>query len=107
MYSYLLLLEINFPYFNSIVLASYKLIIAGIEKFDLMNIVRPSSIPTNRLPTGDIPDNQVVVLLPTERGQVLVIIGEAETLNGELVNGQPVHQTASLEIPDDNVGFKA
>ena len=72
-----------------------------------MNIIRPSSITTNRFTVGDIPNNQVVVLLPTKRGQVLVIIGEAKTLNGELVNGQPVHQTPSLEIPDDNVGFEA
>jgi hypothetical protein len=49
------------------------------------------------------PDYELVVILATERRQVLFVVGERETLDQNLVHFQPVHHFQRVEVPDDDV----
>ena len=49
------------------------------------------------------PDYELVVILATQRRQILFVVGERETLDQDLVHLKPVHHLQSVEVPDDDV----
>jgi hypothetical protein len=53
-----------------------------------------------------IPDDEGVVVLATERGEVLLVVREREALDEHLVKLQPLHHLQSVEVPDDNVSLR-
>jgi len=53
-----------------------------------------------------IPDNNGVIILTTERSEVLFVAGERETLNQDLVQFEALHNLKSIEVPDDDVGLQ-
>ena len=53
-----------------------------------------------------LPNDKVVVVLATEGGQVLLVLGEAERLNVNFVQLETVHDLQGVEVPNNNVGLK-
>ena len=53
-----------------------------------------------------IPDDDAVVVLATERSEVLFVAGERETLDQDLVQFEALHDLKSIEVPDDDVGLQ-
>lgn len=50
-----------------------------------------------------IPNGERVVVLATEGGEVLLVLGEGETLNQHLVQFEALQRLQSVEVPDDDV----
>jgi len=50
-----------------------------------------------------VPDDELVVVLPAERGKELFIVGEGETLDQHLVQFEALHDLQSVEVPNDDV----
>ena len=53
------------------------------------------------------PDYELVVILATQRGQVLFVCGEGQTLNQDLVQLEAVHHLQRVEVPNDDVGLSS
>ena len=53
-----------------------------------------------------IPDDERVVVLAAEGGEVLLIEREGERLDEHLVQLQSVHHLERVEVPDDDVGLQ-
>ena len=53
-----------------------------------------------------LPDHQLVVVLSSERGQVLLVGAERQTLDKNLVQLQVVDCLQIVEVPNDNFGLK-
>lgn len=51
------------------------------------------------------PDYELVVILATQRSQVLLVVGEGQALDEDLVHLEPVHHLERVEVPDDDVGL--
>ena len=52
----------------------------------------------------DVPNDQGVVVLTAERGEIGVTGGEGQILHARLVQSQAVDDGAALEIPNDSIG---
>jgi hypothetical protein len=53
-----------------------------------------------------LPDDEVVVVLTTEGSQVLLVLGEAEGLDVNLVELEAVDDLESIKVPNDNISLK-
>jgi hypothetical protein len=53
------------------------------------------------------PDYELVVILATERSQVLLVVGERQTLDQHLMHLESVHHLKRVEVPDDDVRLHA
>jgi len=60
---------------------------------------------TDSLASVDLPDNQLVVILTTERCQVRLVGREGQTLNEYFVKLQSVFDFEGVEVPNDDVGL--
>ena len=54
-----------------------------------------------------VPNDEHVVVLSTDGSQVLLVHGERETLNEDLVKLEPVNEGQTVEIPNDNVSLES
>lgn len=61
----------------------------------------------NGLAGLNLPNDEVVVVLATEGSQVLLVLGEGEGLNVDLVQFETVNDLESVEVPNDNVRLKS
>ena len=52
-----------------------------------------------------IPNNKGIVVLTTERCEVLLVMGESKALDEDLVELQTLNDLKSVEIPDDNISL--
>ena len=53
-----------------------------------------------------LPDHELVVVLSSERGQILLVSAERETLDEHLVQLKVVDRLQVVKVPDDNLGLK-
>jgi len=51
------------------------------------------------------PDYELVVILATEGRQVLLVVGERQTLDQHLVHLESVHHLERVEVPDDDISL--
>ena len=52
-----------------------------------------------------IPNNKSIVVLTTERCEVLLVMGESKALDEDLVELQTLNDLKSVEIPDDDISL--
>jgi hypothetical protein len=52
-----------------------------------------------------IPNNKGIVVLTTERCEVLLIMGESKALDEDLVELQTLNDLESVEIPDNDISL--
>jgi hypothetical protein len=52
-----------------------------------------------------IPNNKGIVVLTTERCEVLLIMGESKALDEDLVELQTLNDLKSVEIPDNDISL--
>lgn len=53
-----------------------------------------------------IPDNECVVILTTERCEVLFIVGEGKALDENLVELKTLNYLKGIKIPDNDISLK-
>ena len=52
-----------------------------------------------------IPNNKGIVVLTTERCEVLLVMGESKALDEDLVELQSLNDLKSVEIPDNDISL--
>ena len=52
-----------------------------------------------------IPNNKGIVVLTTERCEVLLVMGESKALDEDFVELQSLNDLKSVEIPDDDISL--
>jgi hypothetical protein len=52
-----------------------------------------------------IPNNKGIVVLTTERCEVLLVMGESKALDEDFVELQTLNDLKSVEIPDDDISL--
>jgi len=62
-------------------------------------------VAANGVSALSFPDYELVVVLATERSEILLIGGEREALDENLVQFQSVYHLQSVEVPNDDVGL--
>jgi len=84
-----------------------KLVVGVVEEFDLVGNVHADVVPDKSFTALDVPDNQLVVVLATERSHVALISGEGEILNQNLVQLESVEHRHGVEIPDNDISLES
>lgn len=82
-----------------------KLLIGVVVESDLVGDVHANGVTTNGFSTDGFPDYELVVILAAERRQVLLVVGERQTLNQHLVHLESVHHLERVEVPDDDISL--
>jgi len=98
--------EVDVPESESIVVDSDELVVGVVEEFNLVSNVHTNGVTNEGLAGLNIPDNELVIILATERSHVAFVSREGEILNEDLVQFESVEHRHSVEIPDDNVGLE-
>lgn len=84
-----------------------QLLVCIVEESDLVGDIHAHSMSADGFPTLSFPDYELVVVLATERCQVIFVVGERETLDQHLMHLQTVLQLQGIEVPDYNISLKA
>jgi hypothetical protein len=84
-----------------------ELLVGVVEESDLVGDVHANSVSADSFATDSFPDYELVVILATERSQVLLVVGERQTLDQHLMHLESVHHLKRVEVPDDDVRLKA
>lgn len=88
----LLLRVVDVPDADAIVVDSDQFFICIVIEGDLIGDVHANIVPTDCFSAFSFPDNELVVILATERCQVIFVVGERETLDQHLVHLETVLQ---------------
>lgn len=70
----LLLGVVNVPNTDAIVVNGHEFLAGVVEESDLVGNIHANSVTNNRFSTDSFPDNELVVILATERCQVLFVV---------------------------------
>lgn len=77
-----------------------------VEESNFVGYIIPSWIATKSFSSCDIPDCDCVVVLTTQRRQILLILRESQVLDQNFVEFQFLHDFESVEVPDDDIGIE-
>jgi hypothetical protein len=83
-----------------------QVVVGVVVELDLVGDVHADCMSADGFASVSIPDYELVVILPAERGQVLFIVGEGKTLDEHFVEFQSVFDFHGVEVPDDDVGLE-
>ena len=86
--------------------ASDQLVAVVVEKRHTQRLVVGSRAAADGSAGLDVPDHQVVVVLPAQRCQELFVGTEGEALHLDLVKVEAMHDLTGLEVPHDGVGLE-
>lgn len=86
---------------------SDELIVGVVEEFNLVGHVHADRVSDKSFTAFNVPDDQLVIILPTERSHVLLIGREREILNQNLVQFESVEHGHGIEIPDNDIGLES
>lgn len=78
-----------------------------VEESNLVGNVHTDRVTNERLAAFNIPDDERVIVLATERGEVLLIKGEGERLDEHFVELESVHHLECIKVPNDNISLEA
>jgi hypothetical protein len=85
----------------------HQLVVGLVVELDLVGDVHADGVTTDSFARINLPDNELVVILSTERCQVLLIRGEGKTLNENLVESKVMDWLEFIEVPDDDLGLES
>lgn len=86
---------------------SDKPVVAVVEEGDLIDDVHSNRRAAQRFSSLDVPDNHRVVVLSSYSGEELIVVGEAERLDQDLVELKSVDGFQRVEIPNDDFSLEA
>lgn len=99
--------EIAVPGSDAVVVDCKAFVRSLVEELDLVGSVHSNGVSNERFSTLNIPDNERVVILTPQGGEVLLVGGETETLDEYFVQLKSMHHLKSVEIPNNDVSLEA
>lgn len=78
-----------------------------IIELDSISGVSSNLVSAKCFSSGNIPDNECVVILTTERCEVLFIVGEGKALDENLVELKTLNYLKGIKIPDNDISLEA
>lgn len=104
---HLLLNEVQVPGSNAVVVDGEAFAGRGVEEGHLVGDVHANWVSNEGLSTLDIPDNERVVILTAQRGEILLVETEGKRLDKHLVELESVNHLQGVEVPDDDIGLES
>jgi len=99
--------EVDVPETESVVVDGDKLIVGVVEEFNLVGDVHADVMSNKSFTALDVPNNQLVIVLATERSHVALVGREGKILNQNLVQLESVEHGHRVEIPDDDIRLES
>jgi len=99
--------EVAGPDSDSVVVDGDELVVGAVEEFNLVGDIHTDIMAADGFTGLNIPNGERVVILTSEGGEVLLVLGERETLNEYLVQFEAFQRLQSVEVPDDDVRLEA
>ena len=99
--------QVNAPDFHTVVIDAEKLGVGVVKEPDLVGCASADGVSTDSLSRFNIPDDELVVILPSKRGEMLLIEGEGKTLDENLVQLESLHQLQGIKVPDNDISLEA
>jgi len=103
----LLLLEIDSPDADTVVVNGDELLVGIVEESDLVSHVHADTVSDNSFAGLDIPNDQLVIVLAAERSQILLVLGKMQILDEHFVKLEAVQHRHGVEVPNDNVSLES
>ena len=99
--------EVDIPDFHTVVIDAEQLGIGVVEEFDLVCGVSSNGVSANSFSSFNVPDNELIIVLTSERSQVSFIKGEGKRLDQDFVQFQSLDGLKRVEVPDDDIGLES
>ncbi len=77
----------------------HQLIVTVVIEADLVDDIDAGGVAAKTLAGGDLPDDQPLVVLAAEGGEIELVVGEGQALHQHLVQFESVQQRQLLEVP--------
>jgi len=103
----LLCYEVASPNAESVVVDGHKLVVSSVEESNFVSDVHADGVAANSFAGFNLPNNKLIVVLSSEGRKVLLIAGERQALDIDLMELQSVQFLQSVEVPNDNLSLEA
>jgi hypothetical protein len=99
--------EVDVPDLDAVVVDAEQLSVSVVEEPDLVGGVSPDWVSADSFSGLDVPDNQLVVVLSSERSEVALIERRGERLDQNFVQFQALDGLQRVEVPDDDISLES
>lgn len=77
-----------------------------VEEANLVGNILANRVSNQGFASLDIPDDERVIVLTSERGKVLLVEAEIQRLDQHLVQLKPVNDLKGIEVPNDDISLE-